>query len=142
MKRIIYAFICLMIAFCLVSCNEKDDKININFIIEGKSYVVEIDKGTSISKDIIPLNNGDEVIELYYDEKMENKYNKEIINNDLIIYVNKMPEDLAVMISNAKNDFFEQYNGELFIKKCYGMYENSIFFSFMEKHLMFQIQNL
>ena len=32
------------------------------------------------------------------------------------------------MIIKAKNDFFDQYKGELFTKKCYGIFENSIFF--------------
>ncbi len=128
MKKIFLVFISLIFIMCLAGCGTNEDKIIIDFIIDGKSYLVKIDRGTSISKEIIPLSNDNESVELYYDENMENEYNDESINNDLIIYVKKMPEDLDVMITKAKKDFFEQYNGELFTKECYGIYENSIFF--------------
>lgn len=124
MKRIFLVFMSLM---CLVGCGKKEEKINIDFIISGKSHLVEIDKGTPINKDIIPLSN-DEEIELYYDENMEVVYNDEIINNDIVIYVIKTSEKLDIMIEKAKNDFYEQYNGNLYTKKCYGLFENSIFF--------------
>lgn len=133
MKRIINIFICLMLAFCLASCSEKDDKININFIIEGKSYVVEIDKGTSISKDIIPLNN-DDVIELYYDEKMEKEYDGNAINKDLKMYVKtdiKISEDTIKKIkSKYVNEYLIKYNenatiDEVHIEKFYGVYNNA-----------------
>ena len=78
MKKLFVVFMSLMFIMCLAGCGEKKEKININFIIDGKSHLVEIDKGTSISKDIIPLSNEEEVVELYYDENMINKYNDEI----------------------------------------------------------------
>lgn len=87
MKRVFLVFMSLMFIMCLAGCGEKKEKISIDFIIDGKSYLVEIDKGTSISKDIIPLSNDDETVELYYDENMKNKYNDEKIENDTKIFV-------------------------------------------------------
>lgn len=87
MKKLFVVFMSLMFIMCLAGCGEKKEKINIDFIIDGKSHLVEIDKDTSISKDIIPLSNVEEVVELYYDENMINKYNDEKIENDIKIYV-------------------------------------------------------
>lgn len=127
MKNILLLFMSLVFIICLVGCSGKK-KCTIDFIINGKSYSVKIDKGASISEDIIPLSNDQEVVELYYDEKMIVYYNNEPVEEDLKIYVNKMSKDLYLMITNAKNDFLEQYNGKLFTKKCYGLFENSVFF--------------
>lgn len=74
MKKVFLVFMSLMFIMCLAGCGEKEEKINIDFIIDGKSHLVEIDKGTSISNDMIPLSNEEEVIGLYYDENMMNKY--------------------------------------------------------------------
>lgn len=90
MKKIFVVFMSLMFIVFLTGCGEKEDKINIDFIIDGKSHLVEIDKGTSISKDIIPLSNDEEVVELYYDENMENEYDDEKIEDDIKIYVKKI----------------------------------------------------
>ena len=73
----------------------KNEKINVNFIVEGESYLVKLDKGTSISKEIIPLTNKDLVVELYYDEDMENEYNFENIERDTLIYM-KIIEKIIV----------------------------------------------
>lgn len=78
---------------CLAGCSEKEEKINIDFIIDGKSHLVEINKGTSISKDIIPLSNEEEVVELYYDENMENEYVGKVLNEDSKMYVKNMGEE-------------------------------------------------
>ena len=96
MKKIFLFFVCLIFIICLAGCGEKEDKINIEFIIDGKSHLIEIDKGTSISKDIIPLSNEEEVVELYYDENMEKEYDDEIINDDLIIYVKKLSGEIII----------------------------------------------
>ncbi len=92
MKRLFIVFINLMFIMCLASCGEIQDKINIDFIIEGKSYLVEINKGTSINNEIIPLSNKIKIIELYYDEDMKNKYDDSILNEDTKIYVKSMGE--------------------------------------------------
>lgn len=83
----------LIFIMCLAGCSEKEEKINIDFIIDGKSHLVEINKGTSISKDIIPLSNEEEVVELYYDENMENEYVGKVLNEDSKMYVKNMGEE-------------------------------------------------
>lgn len=65
----------------------KNEKVIVNFIVEGVSYEVEIEKGSLINKELIPLSNKELVLELYYDEKMEREYNFETIEDDIIIYV-------------------------------------------------------
>ena len=71
----------------VVGCSDKESKINVDFIIDGKSHLIEIDKGTSISKDMIPLSIDEEVVGLYFDENMENEYDGKVLNEDFIIYV-------------------------------------------------------
>lgn len=93
MKKVFLVFMSLMFIMCLAGCGENQEKINIDFIIDGKSHLVEIDKGTSISKDIIPLSNDEEVIKLYYDENMENEYDSKVLNEDSKMYVKNMGEE-------------------------------------------------
>ena len=93
MKKVFLVFMSLMFIMCLAGCGENQEKINIYFIIDGKSHLVEIDKGTSISKDIIPLSNDEEVIKLYYDENMENEYDSKVLNEDSKMYVKNMGEE-------------------------------------------------
>lgn len=93
MKKVFLVFMSLIFIMCLAGCSEKEEKINIDFIIDGKSHLVEINKGTSISKDIIPLSNEEEVVELYYDENMENEYDGKVLNEDSKMYVKNMGEE-------------------------------------------------
>ena len=109
MKKLFIVFMSLIFTMCLVGCDEKEEKVNIDFIIDGKSYLVKIDKGTSISKDKIPLSTEEEVVQLYYDENMENEYDDEIINEDSKMYVKNMGEE------KLYNEVCEAYLNE-FIK--------------------------
>lgn len=96
MKRIIVLFMMLILSVVLVGCNnesEKEEKVNINFIIDGESHIVEIDKGISIRKDIIPLNNKEDVVEVYYDEDMEKEYDGNVLNEDTKMYVKSLGEE-------------------------------------------------
>lgn len=110
MKKVFLVFMSLMFIMCLVGCGEKEEKINIDFIIDGKSHLVEIDKGTSISNDMIPLSNEEEVIGLYYDENMMNKYVNELVEQNIKLYV-KLKE-CSNMINNGKKiEYKINYNG-------------------------------
>ena len=109
MKKVFLVFMSLMFIMCLVGCGKEKEKINIDFIIDGKTHLVEIDKGTSISKDIIPLSNDKEVVELYYDENMENEYDGKVLNEDSKMYVKNMGEE------KLYNEVCEAYLNE-FIK--------------------------
>ena len=57
----------------LIGCKE-NEKVNVEFIFEKTSYVVQINKGDIIKKDIIPINIKDQAIELYYDGNMRKYY--------------------------------------------------------------------
>ena len=110
MKKVFLVFMSLMFIMCLAGCGEKEEKINIDFIIDGKSHLVEIDKGTSISNDMIPLSNEEEVIGLYYDENMMNKYVNELVEQNIKLYV-KLKE-CSNMINNGKKiEYKINYNG-------------------------------
>ena len=134
MKKLFVVFMSLMFTMCLAGCGEKEEKVNIDFIIDGKSHLVEIDKGTSISKDIIPLSNEEEVVELYYDENMENEYDGKVLNEDFIIYVKtdiKINDDMIKEIkSKYVSEYLLKYNDnasidEVHIDKFYGVYNNA-----------------
>ncbi len=85
----------------LIGCKE-NEKVNVEFIFEKTSYVVQINKGDIIKKDIIPINIKDQAIELYYDEKYENKYDGSSINKDTKIYLKKIEEqDLSTKACEA-----------------------------------------
>lgn len=109
MKKVFLGFMSLMFIMCLTGCGENQEKINIDFIIDGKSHLVKIDKGTSIVKDLIPLSNDEEIIELYYDENMENEYDGKVLNEDSKMYVKNMGEE------KLYNEVCEAYLNE-FIK--------------------------
>ena len=109
MKKVFLVFMSLMFIICLAGCRE--EKIKIDFIIDGKSNIVEIDDGTSITKDIIPLSNEEEVVELYYDENMENEYDNKPIKEDTKIYVkilNEKKEKIKIdFIIDGKSNIVE-----------------------------------
>jgi len=72
-------------------------KVSINFIIEGTSYIVKINRGSSISKDIIPLSNKNYVVKLYYDEEDKIEYNNEGVKEGTTIFV-----DTNISLESAK----------------------------------------
>ena len=120
MKKVFLVFMSLMFIMCLAGCGEEKEKINIDFIIDGKSHLVEIDKGTSISKDIIPLSNDEEVVvELYYDENMENEYDNKVLNEDSKMYVKTDTISLENYLNKTEQD-------ELIIKNAYCSYVNNL----------------
>lgn len=82
----------------IVRGGNRNEKINISFIINGESYSVELDKGASISKKMIPLINKNENIELYYDKNMQNEYNFENLEEDTVIYIKFVEKELEQII--------------------------------------------
>lgn len=116
MKKIFLVFMSLMFIMCLFGCGENQDKINIDIIIDGKSHLVEIDKGTSISKDIIPLSNEEEVVELYYDENMVKKYSNEKIYTDTRIYIKTLKSNCDILDEDEKNIFKEPVISSIILK--------------------------
>ena len=130
MKRIFFVFMCLMLITCFAGCDENQERININFIVYGESYLVEIDKGNSISKDIIPIGNNKEVIELYYDEAFTYKYDNEKIYNNITIYIKQMAENnLSKEIETKIKESYilnfcdkETKINEIIVERYYGNY--------------------
>lgn len=109
MRRIFLIIMSLLFIMCLAGCSDSENKINIDFVINGKTHLVQIDKGTSISKNIIPLNSDEEIVELYYDENMENRYYDSVLYEDCKMYVKNMGKE------KLYNEVCEAYFNE-FIK--------------------------
>ncbi|MCI6716812.1 MAG: hypothetical protein MR485_04900 [Mollicutes bacterium] len=106
MKKIIVLFMMLILSIAIVGCNNKE-KVNVNFIIDDNTILVQLDKGSVITKDIVPLTkeNKQTEIKLYYDEKYEKEYNNEKIESDITIYV--------------KEEVVLDEETEKYIKQCY-----------------------
>lgn len=105
------------LGFMLRGGNEPKEKVIVNFIVEGVSYEVEIENGSLINKELIPLSNKELVLELYYDEKMEREYNFETIEDDIIIYVkvikNNIDDIVEINVENDINNITNMNTGSL-----------------------------
>lgn len=106
MKKIIVLFMMLILSIAIVGCNNKE-KVNVNFIIDDNAVLVQLDKGSVITKDIVPLTkeNKQTEIKLYYDAKKKKEYNNEKIESDITIYV--------------KEEVVLDEETEKYIKQCY-----------------------
>ena len=97
MKKILILFICLFYFTCLIGCNNAEDKkLIVEFIIEDVTHNVEIDKGSKLVKDMVPITVNNENIELYYDDNFTNNYGNEQIESNIKIYVKIVKEDLEI----------------------------------------------
>lgn len=94
----------MLLGIMLVGC--KNEKVSIDFRIGETSSIVQVKKGSIISKDIIPLENKIGKIRLYYDKKFENEYWQEPIEADSIIYI----EVKEKMNCEEINDINVEYN--------------------------------
>ena len=147
MKKVFLVFMSLMFIMCLAGCGENQEKINIDFIIDGKSHLVEINKGTSIGKDIIPLSNDEEIIELYYDENMENEYDGKVLNEDCKIYIKALKGNPDILDEDENNNFEEPIISSIILKidelnhKNYYLKEYSDLISFLKNYDKIVISN-
>lgn len=108
MKKIIVLFMMLILSIAIVGCNNKEKvNVNVNFIIDDNAVLVQLDKGSVITKDIVPLTqeNKQTEIKLYYDAKKKKEYNNEKIESDITIYV--------------KEEVVLDEETEKYIKQCY-----------------------
>ncbi len=108
MKKIIVLFMLLILSIAIVGCNNKEKvNVNVNFIIDDNAVLVQLDKGSVITKDIVPLTqeNKQTEIKLYYDAKKKKEYNNEKIESDITIYV--------------KEEVVLDEETEKYIKQCY-----------------------
>ncbi len=111
MKKVFLIFMSIMLIMCFAGCNE-NEKVNINFIMDGTSHMVEFNKGCSITDDVIPLSSQERIIEIYYDEEYKNKYDNASINDDITMYVKIIIDDLNKYLEKTEAD-------ELIIKQAY-----------------------
>lgn len=110
MKKIIVLFMMLILSIAIVGCNNKE-KVNVNFIIDDNAVLVQLDKGSVITKDVVPLTkeNKQTEIKLYYDEKYEKEYNNEKIESDITIYVKLNAEDDINMVNEVCKAYFNKF---------------------------------
>ena len=97
MKKIIVLVIYLFYSICLIGCNNvEDEKVIVEFIIEDISHNVEIDKGSKLVEEMVPIKVKNESIELYYDKNFTNNYADEQIEWNITIYVKIVKNDLEI----------------------------------------------
>lgn len=107
MKRLIIFFTSLFILLCLNGCKLIQEKINIEFIINSESHYIEISKGTSINKDMVPINNKDEIVDLYFDNVYNKVYDNRTLCENNKIYV-KTTKDEQLYLEVCKT-YWEQF---------------------------------
>ena len=107
MKRIIVLFIMLILSVALVGCNN-EEKVKVNFKVGEFSSLVEIDKGTIISEDIIPFIQSKSK-KLYYDKNYSHEYNNEKIDKNIDIYVKLNVEESIDMVDEACEAYFNRF---------------------------------
>lgn len=88
MKKNLLLTIIILMLLSLTGCS-LNNKVNVNFILDGTNNIVKIKKDSVIENDIIPYSS-DNSFELYYDEYFDEKYNNDIISDDTDIYVKEI----------------------------------------------------
>lgn len=129
MKKFFLLYIIIILLATLVGCKQ-EEIVNVSFIIEGKTQVIEVKKGTSLTRDMIPVNNVEEV-ELYYDKEYKNKFDNGIINNDIVLYVKnkleRLDDDTTINIKTSYIKNFcnkDTHLNEIIIEGYYGCYND------------------
>lgn len=92
-NKLFLIFVLFLFTILCFSCSnptnkiEESKKIDIEFIVDETSYNVEIDSGSILTFDMIPVENINYILGLYYDESYEELYNNEKITKHAKIYV-------------------------------------------------------
>ena len=108
MKKYTIIFLFLFFAL-LIGCKKTNEKIKINFIVEDTSCLVEINKGDIITKEIIEIENQDDIVSIYYDENYTIEYNNEPLLKDTNLYV-KMDKTIEVTFKLKTNEIKVEIN--------------------------------
>ena len=127
MKKIIVLLMMLILSVVLVGCNN-EEKVKVEFKMKNICKVVEVNKGSVITDDIIPFD--DKNIELYYDTTKNEKYNEEQINSNTTIYVfknvilnmetEKYIKQCVINYHKLKNELYSKTIDDIIIKHYYG----------------------
>ena len=105
-----YALIILLLFLTLfIGCNKTNERIYINFIVEDKSYLVEINKADIITNEIIGIENKDDIVGIYYDESYTIEYNNEPLLKNTNLYV-KMDTIIEVTFKLKTDEFKVEIN--------------------------------
>lgn len=72
-----------------INDKQKEEKIQIEFIIDNESYIVKIDKGNRINIDLIPFIYENDEFELYYDDKFLKMYDNNVIYENTKLFVKR-----------------------------------------------------
>ena len=105
MKKLIYAFVFVMMILILTGCGEKYCKVNV--IVNGNETINYVETGK------IYEPTDDRIIGLFYDESYTKEYNKEPINENTTLYA-KLKMIKASIIINGKTNTFEITSGDSF----------------------------
>ena len=105
MKKLIYAFVFVMMILILTGCGEKYCKVNV--IVNGNETINYVETGK------IYEPTDDRIIGLFYDESYTKEYNKEPINENTTLYA-KLKMIKASIIINGETNTFEITSGDSF----------------------------
>ena len=94
----------------LVGCIDSSQLIQVTFRILDKEEIIEIEKNSVITKDIIPITSEYEFLGLYYDDACTNQYQSEPINHNvsLRVLLNYVPH-INKLTSEEKERLIESY---------------------------------
>ena len=105
MKKLIYAFVFVMMILILTGCGEKYCKVNV--IVNGNETINYVETGK------IYEPTDDRIIGLFYDESYTKEYKNEPINENTTLYA-KLKMIKASIIINGKTNTFEITSGDSF----------------------------
>ena len=80
-------FIITLFVVTLLGCNNEQEKVNVDFRVNGSSILVKMEKGKTIKVSDVPIDEKDSIYNLYYDANYTEEYKDEVILEDIIIYV-------------------------------------------------------
>lgn len=110
MKKILMVCFMLVITFVIVGCDNKNNLLTVSFKINEDILLIEKEKGSIISFDDVPIDNVDYIENLYYDSLYTKKYDNELVEQNIKLYV-KLKEK-SNMINNGKKIKYKiNYNG-------------------------------
>ena len=141
MKRIIILLMLCIFNITLVGCKETNEKVKIDFNKDDVSKIVEVDKGTTITADIIPFENKIENIELYYDKTKNKKYDEEQLKKDYLAYAISLGEKSLTINDVRVLNYYGQYNNSFIVKMDRGAYQVFTYVTFPELKIEFEFSD-
>ena len=120
------------------------ETLTIEFQADDESYLIEIDSGDKITRDLLFMETNEESVVLYYDKDFLIRYYFEPIYYDTVLYIKWIDkDDLRDMARETFYDFYVLVHtntllDEIIIREDYGIYgdcfvgiiqeENSVYF--------------